>query len=200
MSYATAELLGRVERRPYQHHSAAIPYQNLDPVGAAATEHQHGTAKGVLPQCLFGQCRQRIGAFAEVDRPRYDQHSHAGRNRRLPLERTSRRWRGGMGCGRSRSIPGGGWLATAPWHCRRKGGLGFVPVIAAERRTGAIGGDAVGHRRDRNHRHRDPGRAGRGLAASARRAAGGEGGAVIPTRRRSDPCPRPTTRVVRRRR
>ena len=37
-----------------------------------------------------------------------------------------------MGCGRSRSIPGGGWLATAPWHCRRKGGLGFVPVIAAE--------------------------------------------------------------------
>ena len=124
MSYATAELLGRVERRPYQHHSAAIPYQNLDPVGAAATEHQHGTAKGVLPQCLFGQCRQRIGAFAEVDRPRYDQHSHAGRNRRLPLERTSRRWRGGMGCGRSRSIPGGGWLATAPWHCRRKGRWG----------------------------------------------------------------------------
>src|SRR5436309_11893205 len=51
---------------------------------------------------------------------------------------------------------------------------------AGSERTGAIGDDAVGHRRDRDHWHRDPRRARRRLAASARRAAGGEGGAVIP--------------------
>src|SRR5438270_6175670 len=38
---------------PHQHQPAAVPYQNLDPVGAAATEHQHGTAKGILPQRLL---------------------------------------------------------------------------------------------------------------------------------------------------
>src|SRR5436309_2632391 len=58
--------------------------------------------------------------------------------------------------------------------------LGFVAGYRRRERTGAIAGDAVGHRRDRNQRHRDPRRARRGLAASARRAAGGEGGAVIP--------------------
>src|SRR5262249_17082657 len=37
--------------------------------------------KGILSQRLSGQRRQRIGAPAEVDRPRCDQHLHAGRNR-----------------------------------------------------------------------------------------------------------------------
>ena len=43
--------------------------------------------------------------------------------------------------------------------------------------TGAVAG---GHRRDRGCRHHDPRRAGSGLAVSARSAAGGEGGDVIP--------------------
>jgi transposase-like protein len=41
-------------------------------------------------------------------------------------------------------------------------GAGVRPGYRRRERTGAIGDDAVGHRRDRNHRHRDPGRARRG--------------------------------------
>ena len=33
---------------PHQHQPAAVPYQNLDPVGAAAAEYQQGAVEGIL--------------------------------------------------------------------------------------------------------------------------------------------------------
>jgi hypothetical protein len=55
---------------------------------------------------------------------------------RLPLERTSRRWRGVMGCGRSRSMPGGGSLNQVGTIPRLVGATWFVVGLRTAWRMG----------------------------------------------------------------
>ncbi len=70
-----------LEPLPIQNEAAAIPDEDLDAVGALGSEHDCNARKRVLTERLLGKRGQAIGAFAEIDRPRSDQHSQARRRR-----------------------------------------------------------------------------------------------------------------------
>ena len=55
----------------------AIPEHQLDPVGALRPEHVDRPGKWIRRHRLAHQCRQSLGAFAEVDR--FGRHHHADR-------------------------------------------------------------------------------------------------------------------------
>jgi hypothetical protein len=69
------------EPLPHRHEAAAVPRQDLRPIGAAAAENQDGAAKPVLRRRLLGKRGQAVGTLAEIDRPGRNQHPDAGRCR-----------------------------------------------------------------------------------------------------------------------